>query len=180
MSARELIVGGLRGFRWWRLDPEGWFVSPWRGEHRWLPDTNRAACLYRKRFGRWRPARSPHPEASPAASCDCGFYALNQVPAFRRPPVRFGWEIGVTTSGDPEHGLVFGVAAAHGRVLIGTDGWRAEIARPLALLWSREAELDERFERMQQRYAIPTYRSLPALVAEWGPDEIERDLSTAA
>ena len=77
-------------------------------------------------------------------------------------------------------GLVFGVASAHGRVLVGMDGWRAELARPAALLWGRDIETDQRFERLQERYALPTYRRLRAFVEEWGPGDVERDLASAA
>ena len=180
MSSAELVVGSLRGFRWWRLDREGWLVSPWRGRERWLPGTNRARCLFRKRITKWRASKKPHPLGAPVRECDCGFYALHEVPPTRTHPARFGWEIGVTSSGSTHHGLVFGVAAADGRVLVGTDGWRAETARPLALLWGSDVELDARSALTTHRYAIPTYRDLSVLVAEWGPAEIERELARAA
>lgn len=75
---------------------------------------------------------------------------------------------------------MFGVASADGRVLLGTDGWRAEIARPLALLWGAAIELDDRAALTTHRYAVPTYRDVSALVQEWGPDEVERELAKAA
>jgi hypothetical protein len=86
----------------------------------------------------------------------------------------------VESSGDRRHGLVFGVAAADGRVVVGTDGWRAEIARPLALLWGSGVELDERAALNGHLYSLPTYRRLSALVSEWGPGQVERDLAEAA
>lgn len=180
MTQAELVVGSLRGFRWWKLDQDGWLLSPWRGRQRWLPENNRATCLFRKRITKWRASRKPHPLGTPSRECDCGFYALHEVPPTRTHPARFGWEIGVESSGDRRHGLVFGVAAADGRVLVGTDGWRAETARPLALLWSSSVELDARAAMNTHRYALPTYRDLSALVGEWGPDEAERDLAKAA
>ena len=158
----------------------GGSCPPRRGRQRWLPDTNRAQCLFRRRITTWRASKKPHPQGTPERGCDCGFYALHSVPPMRTHPARFGWEIGVETSGDRRHGLVFGVAAADGRVLVGTDGWRAETARPLALLWGRGIELDERAAMSTHRYALPTYRNLSALVTEWGPGEVERDLAEAA
>ena len=180
MSQRELVVGSLRGFRWWRLDPNGCLSSPWRGRQRWLPGTNEASCLFRKRITRWRASKKPHPYGAPARECECGFYGLHAVPPTRTHPARFGWEIGVESSGDRRHGLIFGVAAADGRVLIGTDGWRAQVARPLALLWGSGVELDDRSALNAHLYALPTYRELSALVQEWGPGEVERDLARAA
>lgn len=180
MTDVELVIGSLRGFRWWTLDRDGWLLSPWRGRQRWLPGPNRASCLFRKRITRWRASKKPHPFGAPARECDCGFYALHRVPAASDHPARFGWEIGVESSGDHRHGLVFGVAAADGHVLVGTDGWRAEMARPIALLWGRGVELDDRAALNRHLYALPTYRDLPALVQEWGPGDVERDLAEAA
>lgn len=88
--------------------------------------------------------------------------------------VGFGWEIGVGSSG-ARHGLVFGVAQAHG-VVIGTQGWRAEYARPLVLLWGPGVEPDARLTAILERYRIPVVRSMVTLVREWGPDDLERDL----
>ena len=180
MSQTELVVGSLRGFRWWKLDQNGWLSSPWRGRQRWLPGTNEASCLFRKRITRWRASKKPHPYGAPARECECGFYGLHAVPPTRTHPARFGWEIGVESSGDRRHGLIFGVAAADGRVLIGTDGWRAQVARPLAILWGSGVELDDRSALNAHLYALPTYRDLSALVEEWGPGEVERDLAKVA
>jgi len=180
MSQPELVVGSLRGYRWWKLDQEGWLSSPWRGRQLWLPGINRASCLFRKRITKWRSSKKPHPFGTPARACECGFYGLHAVPPTRTHPARFGWEIGVESSGDRSHGLVFGVAAAEGRVVVGTDGWRAEVARPLALLWGSGVELDRRAALNAQLYSLPMYRHLSALVTEWGPSETERDLAEAA
>lgn len=180
MSSAELVIGGLRGYRWWSLDREGWLRSPWRGRQPWLPGTNHASCLARRRLRSWRPSKAPHPRGAPEPACDCGFYALHEVPQTRDHPARYGWEVGVSASGDPRLGLVFGVASAHGRVLVGVDGWRAEMARPAALLWGHEVEIDHRFELLQARYGLPVYRALRAIVEEWGPGEVERDLASAA
>ena len=180
MSGAELVIGSLRGYRWWKLDPDGWLLSPWRGRQRWLPGTNHAACLFRRRITKWRASKKPHPLGAPVRECDCGFYGLHRVPPTRDHPARFGWEIGVESSGDRRHGLVFGVAAADGRVLVGTDGWRAQTARPLALLWGSGVDLDARAFMSSHRYTLPMYRNLSALIEEWGPGELERDLAQAA
>lgn len=171
----ELVVGSLRGYRWWRVGQGGWLVSPWRGRERWGPSLNRARCLFRRRLMRWETSRRIHPSGAPVAACDCGYYGLYDLPRIRDRMVGLGWEIGVGSSG-ARHGLVFGVAQAHGRVVIGTQGWRAEYARPLVLLWGPEAEPDARLTAILERYRIPVVRSMVTLVREWGPDDLERDL----
>lgn len=124
---------------------------------------------------RWQESAQAHPTGPPATTCDCGYYGLHDLPRIRDRMVGFSWEIGVESSG-ARHGLVFGVAQAHGRVLIGTQGWRGEYARPLALLWGPEAEPDARLSALLERYQVPVVRSVDALIREWGPDDMERDL----
>lgn len=136
---------------------------------------NRARCLFRRRLMRWETSTQTHPSGPPVAACDCGYYGLYDLPRIRDRMVGFSWEIGVESSG-ARHGLVFGVAQAHGRVVIGTQGWRAEYARPLVVLWGDEADRDARLAALLARYAIPVVRSVDALVREWGPDDLERDL----
>lgn len=171
----ELVVGAVRGFRWWRVGQGGWLLSPWRGRERWEPHLNQARCLFRRRLMRWQESNQLHPSGAPVATCDCGFYGLHGLPRIRDRMVGFSWEIGVESSG-ARHGLVFGVVQAHGRVVVGTQGWRGEFARPLALLWGPEAELDGRLSSIVDRYEIPVVRSIDALVREWGPEDVERDL----
>jgi hypothetical protein len=79
------------------------------------------------------------------------------------------WEIAAATSGT-SHGLVFGVAAAHGHILVGTTGWRAEVARVVALYAGLEVRGTRRAKAAGRRYDVPVYGNLHALVAEWGPE----------
>ena len=171
----ELLVGSLRGYRWWRVGQGGWLVSPWRGRERWDPSLNRARCLFRRRLMRWETSTLTHPSGAPATGCDCGYYGLYHLPRIRDRMIGFSWEIGVESSG-AGHGLVFGVAQAHGRAVIGTQGWRAEYARPLVLLWGPQAQPNARLSGILERYGTPVERSVEALVSEWGPDEVPRDL----
>lgn len=66
-----------------------------------------------------------------------------------------------------------------GRVVISTEGRRAQLARPLALLWSAESRDDAQIAWVRDRYPVGVCRQLPALVEEWGPGKVERDLSAA-
>jgi hypothetical protein len=54
-------------------------------------------------------------------------------------------------------------------MLIGTSGWRAEVARVLALYLGPEGR-SRRLNSASRRYDVPLYGNLDALVAEWGPE----------
>lgn len=121
----------------------------------------------------WKTSRSPHPHGCPAATCECGFYALHSLPELRDEVDRAIWEIDTATSGG-RHGLVLGVVAGYGRVLVGTQGWRSRYARVLAL-YADPTVTDHTRElgATAAAYGAPVYRNLDAIVSEWGPD---RDL----
>jgi hypothetical protein len=80
------------------------------------------------------------------------------------------WEIDTSTSGG-RHGLVLGVVAGYGRVLVGTAGWRAHFGRILALYAGPTVTIHTReLGAAAAAYAAPVYRDLDAIVSEWGPD----------
>jgi hypothetical protein len=173
------IVGSVRGFRWWRLSGNAELLSPWRGPVRWEPGENEASCLARRGMFGWKMSRVAHPQGCPSTGCECGFYALHRLPSLSGGLDRAIWEIDTATSGG-RHGLVLGVAAGYGRVLIGTEGWRARFGRVLALyagptITSHTRELGA----TAAAYGAPVYRDLDAIVAEWGPDRDVIDQLTA-
>jgi SAM-dependent methyltransferase len=71
--------------------------------------------------------------------------------------------------------VVFGVAEAWGRVLIGTEGWRSRYSRAIALYVPPTSDLwdSDRLQLLSERYRIPIAGSLESLVAEWAPEPIE-------
>ena len=50
---RDLVVGGFRGYRWWRVGRAGWLESPFFGRNRWDPSSNRAECFILKHGRLW-------------------------------------------------------------------------------------------------------------------------------
>jgi hypothetical protein len=173
------IVGSVRGFRWWRLGGHADLMSPWRGPVRWQPGENEAACLARRGMLGWKSSRASHPQGCPASDCECGFYALHSVPESNDDLDRSIWEIDPATSGG-RHGLVLGVSAGYGRVLIGTTGWRSRFARILALFGgSASSKHSRELGVAAGRYGVPLYRDLRAFVSEWGPDQDLVDELTA-
>jgi hypothetical protein len=171
------LVASVRGFRWWRLGAAVDLFSPWRGPIRWQPGENEATCLGRRGMFGWKYARAAHPRGCPEPSCECGFYGLHSIPELNDMPGRSIWELDADTSGG-RHGLVLGVVEGYGRVLIGTEGFRARFGRILALFAVAEVPGVHRppLDVVAERYEIPLYRDLEALAGEWGPDreELER------
>jgi hypothetical protein len=171
------LVGSVRGYRWWRVGATIDLLSPWRGPVRWQPGENEAACLGRRVMFGWRSAKRPHPRGCPEVGCECGFYGLHSVPELNDTPGRSIWELDAVSSGG-RHGLVLGVVEGYGRVLIGTEGFRAHFGRILALYAAAEVPDAHRvpLDDVAARYGIPRYRDLEAMAGEWGPDrdEVER------
>jgi hypothetical protein len=173
------IVGSVRGFRWWRLSGSAKLLSPWRGPVCWRAGQNEASCLARRGMIGWRMSRTPHPQGCPATRCECGFYALHSLPELNGGFDRAIWEIDTATSGG-RHGLVLGIVAGYGRVLFGTQGWRARFAQILAL-YAGPTVTDHTREMgaAAAEYGVPLYRDLDAIVSEWGPDRTLVDRLTA-
>ena len=113
----------------------------------------------------------------PAPGCSCGFYALHRVPeqAGTDPDPERPWLL------DPEgwsglgERVVFGVAEAWGRVLIGTEGWRSRYSRASALYVPQASDLwnSDRLRLVTERYGIPITASLESLAIEWAPEPID-------
>jgi hypothetical protein len=173
------LVGSVRGFRWWRLSGDAELLSPWRGPVRWRPGENEASCLARRGMFGWKRSRASHPSGCPATACECGFYALHALPQPNEGADKAIWEIDTATSGG-RHGLVLGIAAGYGRVLIGTEGWRARFGRILALFAGPTVTSHTReLGAAAAEYGVPLYRDLDAIVSEWGPDPAEVQVLTA-
>ena len=154
---RDLVVGGFRGYRWWRVGRAGWLESPFFGRSRWDPASNRAECFILK-YGRmwfYSRLRAEHQTGAPALSCDCGFYGLNELPteAPREQQRLSPWEVDPWDSGFG--GLVLGVAEAWGRVLLGTEGWRSQFCKPLALFVRPKTSASIDTGSLETRYGIP-------------------------
>ena len=165
-----------RGFRWWRVSADGELYSAWF-DSAWDPTSNEATCaLPVSRVSR-RAWTKRHAGGVPAPGCSCGFYALHRVPeqGGTEPDPERPWLL------DPEgwsglgERVVFGVAEAWGRVLIGTEGWRSRYSRAIALYVPPTSELwnSDRLRLVSDRYGLPISGGLDSLVAEWAPEPID-------
>ena len=174
--AAEPAAGPIRGYRWWRVTSEGLLYSAWYGDVPWTPTAFEAECLLPRRRRRGWDRR--HPDGVPARDCTCGVYALH-VPTFAMggdPPPDRPWMLDPVAWSGLQAAVVFGVAEAWGRILLGTDGWRARFARPIALFVPVDSALhgDERLDLLIRNYDVAVIQRLDVLMAEWGPDHVLR------
>ena len=173
---KVLEAMGIRGFRWWRFDPDGGLRSPLRTFVSWTPDTNTARCLASRRLLPWRVAETNHWGEAPQQSCTCGFYGLHDVPAeMPSSSIARAWRRETSRSGGPE-GFVLGVAEGSGRTAIGAQWWRAEFARVRALYLAMGPGADG-LHRAAKRYGIPIYRDLDAFIRQWRPGRLLADVA---
>jgi len=176
----EPVVGPIRGYRWWRVTPDGWLESPWYSHTRWLPDRNLAECRSPGRRLMRRGWRKRHPSGVPGRGCGCGFYGLHRVP---EPDDCSGklWEMDPTTWSGAK-GFIFGVIAAWGRVLVGTEGWRAERGHPVALYVPNGSRIatDGRLPLVLSHYRAALVSSLDELIGEWAPQGPQALLGTVS
>lgn len=161
----------IRGFRWWRFHPRGSLHSPYRVGYTWLRGPNEACCFDHRRFTRWRPRNLDHDRGVPEAACACGFYGVSAIEELDIGLARLNG-VHVSHSASSAMRLVLGIVAGHGRVLIGTHGWRAERAAVNALFVPPDANFGTALEKVGDNYGVPLYRDLGAMISEWGPDPL--------
>jgi len=84
------------------------------------------------------------------------------------------WEMDPSTWSGAK-GFIFGLVAAWGTVLIGTDGWRAQHGRPIALYVppGSRISLDGRLDLVLANYPVPVIWSFDDLVSEWAPQGLD-------
>jgi hypothetical protein len=159
----ELVPGTLRGYRGWRwneniqrLVSTGW-LHDWEQE-RLQPD---AMCLRSD-----AEARRIHAVFSvelvhlavgsraPASECTCGFYA-SYAP-------RVYIDHASLYSGSYLHGTV----SAHGAIVLGTQGFRAQRVE-LDALWGRTSEV------AAEVYGVPWFQSERQMLQEFPPSNVD-------
>jgi hypothetical protein len=148
------------GWRTWRLGrvDDGVALQSLFGAERWEVGTTRARC-------RCAPPWLAMTHPVPVVSCRCGLYAYSTPSeAIRQAEMHMG----VTAFGRRQPtATAVGAIVAWGRVVQhGRQGWRAQFARPVALLDKGEQMLEE----AASRYRLPlvSVRALCLLPLEYG------------
>lgn len=147
------------GWRTWRLrrTVDGVALQSLFGNDRWEVAATCARC---RCAPPWL-TNTHHPV--PAVSCGCGLYAFSTPSDAIRQAER---EMGVSRTGWPQL-MAAGAVVAWGRVVQhGRQGWRAQYARPLALLDTGQPMLVE----AAGHYRVPlvSRRGLCVLPFEYG------------
>ena len=123
-----LFAGSLYGLRFWSVVVDG------RGE--WLAGPHQGALW--PAGGEWLRATCPTGHAAPTAECDCGVHAYHPRLSSARRVLA-------------PRATVAGVVEAQGPAEVHEDGFRAERARPYALVLTPR-ENAKRIRRLAQRY----------------------------
>ena len=123
-----LFAGSLYGLRFWRVVVDG------RGE--WLAGPHQGALW--PAGGEWLRATCPTGHAAPAAECDCGVHAFHPRLSSARRVLA-------------PRATVAGVVEAQGPAEVHEDGFRAERARPYALVLTPGANAKQ-IRRLATRY----------------------------
>lgn len=163
-----LVVDRLVGRRLWRAGTGAGFhigtlvpMSIW-GDARWLPGVNTAICHPDVRQPK---VRLPDDHPVPHEQCSCGFHAFTAVeydPFYEQHVF------------PDTPGIVQGIVAGFGRVVVGPRGFKSEKAQILALVWPpwtrRKMEYAEpvstydrrkaRWEATMAAYPVPVFRSI--------------------
>ena len=171
-------VAAPRGFRWWRVSPRGELYSAWFDQP-WDALSNEANCAIPVSRVSRRAWTKRHADGVPAHGCSCGFYALHRVPeqVGEEPDPEKPWLLDPQGWSGLGASVVFGVAEAWGRVLIGTEGWRSRFSRVLALFVPQASDLwsSDRLRLLSERYGVPVTSSLDTLEGEWAPDPVDAE-----
>jgi hypothetical protein len=165
----ELVPGALRGYRSWRLDRDWEHPGPaynvdsnslracnWN--HVWTPGVNPATC-YLGYYSKQHPGGRGH--KTPVKGCSCGIYAVHE------PTGRIDGS-----------GYIGGSIKAYGKILLGTDGFRASTAEiealapinpsaqlfPIGLSWLQE---------IGDRYQVPVFKSMDELTEAFPPISVD-------
>jgi hypothetical protein len=143
-------IAPVVGYRSWAMGLGGLWSVHGPGRIPWPRSRPlQATCL--KPSGPSFTARAPR-HAAPVPDCDCGIYGAFEPWEVTLGQPRFPWT------------LVTGRVEVWGRVMVGSRGFRAEIARPLELF--AESWWDERTKRSAAIIA-KTY-GVPLISLEWG------------
>ena len=165
-GSMELVPGTLRGYRGWRWDEGGRCLISTGFFHQWSPRQLQpdATCLrpdteaFRLHAipGLLDPERLSFPPCrpSPLPECTCGYYASYAPRAY----VDHGWLYSL----DYLHGTV----SAHGAIVLGTKGFRAQRVE-LDALWGRASHI------AAKAYGVPWFATEREMLQEFPPSNMD-------
>jgi hypothetical protein len=185
MSDVGLVVGKIEGFRAFVVRLGSLWSVGYEG-YEWTPDTNRAHCD-RVSGASTRVVWVNDPESSteivrqreieighgriPSPYCTCGFWLYKSETNCREHfPQLEGRPRGINRYGDfgglPDS-WVMGRVQVWGRAIEGTDGYRAEFAKVVALVTDRPGRFASVLERYGADVTAPRSKSEEGLSTAW-------------
>jgi hypothetical protein len=147
-----VVPGALRGYRAWRVTPSG-LGSMSTGGYLWRLKEH-ARCyrndvIYINAAGHHAPVRG----------CTCGFYAKHTLDSVEDE--------------FPYKGFMFGSIRAHGRIILGDSGFKAEYAEIEALLWRGESINIYSDELSNVLRSVPIYANRKNFLRDYPPISVE-------
>lgn len=179
-TALELVPGTLRGYRAWYVpsvfsfgknddfsfgknDDDFFTLKSLSMNFFWRPGPpERATCHGRALLFDSPLSREVHP--SPVRGCSCGYYAtyrLHHLPVFRE------WVL----TGDV---YVVGTVTAHGKIVLGTKGFRAEYMTIEALSLDHPT-----YSWLAQAYDAVAVHSFDELTSKYPPSNVDELLGVS-
>jgi hypothetical protein len=130
----------------WTGAESGWVSATcWRSSHVPQKIGGRCPCRQQVALGlRSSPCFDCDPHRVPGETCSCGFYAMKSLDALREPT---------------EVNVILGKIAMAGKVIDHEFGYRAELARILALIPLEGTETDARV--LASHLSLPLTKSVP-------------------
>jgi hypothetical protein len=116
------LIQPVIGFRAWTIEKDEWLRSRGAGNTRWDVGTNEAKCGGRDLVSSVPYGLSPGPtdHDAPDRNCECGFYAIYSLRD-------------LVSSYGVDSDVVIGAVVAWGRMEVHASGFRAQLARIVAL-----------------------------------------------
>lgn len=170
-STGDLYPGVLRGYRCWRVTPNGRLMAC-NFDTEWDTGLNVGDCRY-STGDLGHGGRPRHdPGEFPKRGCTCGFYATYDD-SF---PTGSSWGAWGAARAAHRPDSLSGSIKASGRVILGTKGFRAEKAQVEALVVpysDKSSPVALVAEHIAAVYGVPTFKSFAALMEAFPPVDVE-------
>jgi hypothetical protein len=156
-SEAQLVPGTLRGYRGWRLIYDtllalSWDIV-WQGK-----DPGPALCLHNTRHPHYGPRRAPE------AGCSCGYWAYYNPAHLDK----------INQYLTPANVHVTGSISAHGKVILGTVGFKAErvVVEALCLQNPASRAYPSAAELTAERYELPLFVRYEEMLEAFPPVDV--------
>ncbi len=151
----ELVPGTLRGYRCWGWDLFGKSLVSTGWCYRWRQNPQQdARCMHLESSSEM--CKPVH--VSPVQWCSCGYYAsYDPGDCVRHANTGFARLPGL---------VIQGAISAHGRIVLGTEGFRAQYVK-IDALWGGTEAIDA-----AQSYGVPWFQSEKEMLEKFPPSDV--------